>query len=255
MDSRTQAVTPLIAVLALCLGSASFAAGVDHSTNGNPPPNTTGWILVSKPKRLRRPQAPPRMPGAKLFARADGTVLPGDNPIIAAAGILVEGHEPNCPCKHYHGFLNEKQDPDPEHCGWGCVIPAVGAPGPVVAISRAVMLEQRAINQVDTGGLAGAIEDVLRAIDAIHDAQLHPPSQGPNWGHGDEKKYQKNLNEAENADEASLIFLRNAQDESDPNKLKRKKDNAKDKLNDGLKSKGSEILHLAKKLGLGDGDD
>ena len=51
-----------------------------------------------------------------------------DNPELGAEGFIAEGHFDDCECTefagHYHGTLFGIPDPDPNGCGWGCVIRA-----------------------------------------------------------------------------------------------------------------------------------
>jgi hypothetical protein len=54
--------------------------------------------------------------GAGVTLRGFGTLINDTN--WNANGHIGSG--PECECQHYHGILFEKEDPEPNGCGWGC---------------------------------------------------------------------------------------------------------------------------------------
>ncbi len=69
--------------------------------------------------------------GAGFILSGTGTCGFGpcvDTPELGAIGLIAEGHFDDCECTefagHYHGTLFGIPDPDPNGCGWGCVISA-----------------------------------------------------------------------------------------------------------------------------------
>jgi hypothetical protein len=125
-------------------------------TQGEPPPGSTTWILAG-------PEAKEfGISGVQLHAALQRTVVGELNPTTGADGVIADAHKGFCDCLHFHGDIFGLPDPDPEHCGWGCVIAFNDAPDAVQTLSAAIMRETRALKKLTQQNPddAGALKDL-----------------------------------------------------------------------------------------------
>lgn len=147
----------LVVFAALLFGSASTA----HAE--------VIWILVGGQNRpTSRDQRGIRSAGVLLVAQDANPlqILLNDNPNVAAAGEVFQGPFKDCPhLYHYHGALFGVSDSG-EQCGWGVVIPFMGAPQEIQQIAVARAEEELALRMA-----AGIPPDYDAALQAVKDAE------------------------------------------------------------------------------------
>lgn len=257
MVRRSPLLPYLLAALILGTGAATHAAGKFNDVRavlGEPPPGATTWILVSKPPKKKGKKVK-GYPGLQLHASLVTEVIPAFNPTTQASGHIGEP-ERGCDAQHYHGSLFTIKDPWPRACGWGKVIPFNGAPECVIDLSAAITREERAEIKALSGDIGGAITDLRDAAADVEEALNHEPEFGEgDWDAGDSRRYAEALESALNFDAAAIGVLNSAQSEPDPQKKKKKVNNAIKGIEEALKDKRFALLRVAKALNLGEDDD
>jgi hypothetical protein len=241
-------------LLTMCAGARSAGTFNDvRSVSGEPPPGATTWILVSKPPK-KHGRKIKGYPGLQLHASLVVEVIPAFNPTTQASGHIAEPDR--CDAQHYHGTLFEIKDPWPRACGWGKVIPFNDAPESVIDLSAAITREERAEIKALSGDIAGAITDLTDAAADVEEALDHEPELGEgDWDSGDSRRYAEALHSALNFDAAATGVLNSAKNEPDPQKKKKKVNNAVKGIEEALKDKRSALLRVVKALDLGEDDD
>jgi len=217
-----------IAGLFLLLTALSPSAAIPAA--GNPAPAGDPeicWLLLGEPGKKKITLS--EFAGIQIWTGLEHPGTPGDiknpprylttesggNPVTGAFGQVVVGPFEHCACLyHYHGTLFGKPDPDPEHCGWGCVVRCSAAAALVPALeplSDAIMSEEDAREFI----LEGTDPDIEDAIDALEDSldalSVLLPAPGPAAAAakkgGKLKQFKKKIKKAGKADGKAIDLL------------------------------------------------
>ncbi len=219
-------------------------------------PAVQGWIIVTG-SAVGGGEAPiDNVAGIQIFTSDEfgpDFATPRDNPLTGASGEIVPAHEGFCDCTHYHGTIFGISDPDPDHCGWGCVVPIDDAPEALVDVSDALMSEGEAFLAGLEGDFESAVDHIEEAIDLLGSALDNVPENGDeDWDRKDGKKFKKAVKSAIRKDKEAVKHLTEALDLEPGPAQDRLITKAGKALEAASKAKRKATILLGKQLNLGE---
>jgi hypothetical protein len=235
---------------ALAVGTLAAGAGAQGSPSPGVPIPLDAWILLGKPKHKKG------LPGMQIFARGR-VVAEADNPHTGATGDIGDRHIPDppdprfgCHCTHFHGSFKPVvkilKDPDPNHCGWGCVALHSLASDVVADLSDAIMAEELAMDLIDEFNPQGALEELAKARASLALALSGAPQVGDRgWKRSDASKFEDALTDADSADaKASTALLAALNTPPGSNKRRKKLQKALQEIQEAFELKQKAMIRL-----------